>query len=144
MDPTDARMSRRSVAQIDAAERAGQPGLPDIGHDQFDPYVPPVSARRLDPRHVRLGDEQTSHDAAKASTPAKRVHRSRLRAEILRIHQAHPGGLTDDELVQLLEDEHPAGSAVKRRGDLVRDGELRDSERTRRTRFGSAATVFVV
>lgn len=88
---------------------------------------------------VRLGDPDTSAAAARAAVG----YRSRLRSDVLALHQAHPAGLTDDELVQLLPDDHP-GSVAKRRRDLVDTGELVDSGRRRPTRRDCMAAVWTL
>lgn len=94
-------------------------------------------------RPAAMADPETSWAAGREDTPGKREHRSRLRAQILRLHQAAADGLTDDELATQLLDED-RGTIAKRRGDLVRDGELVDTGRTRRTRRGCAAIVWAV
>jgi hypothetical protein len=65
-----------------------------------------------------------------------------------RLTDDDPHDITEAEevaafLTQLLPDVHP-GSVAKRRHDLVVDGDLGDSGRTRITRFGSAAIVWVI
>lgn len=93
------------------------------------------------PRPAAMLDPETSWSAGRTDTPAKQVTRSRLRAEVLALHQANPNGLTDDELARLLPDDDK-GSIVKRRGDLVHAGHLEDSGRTRQTRRSCAAIVW--
>lgn len=95
------------------------------------------------PRPAALLDPETSWSAGRTDTPSKRVTRSRLRTDVLALHQVHPDGLTDDELARLLPDDDK-GSIVKRRGDLVRAGHLKDSGRTRPTRRGCAAIVWIL
>jgi hypothetical protein len=91
------------------------------------------------PLAVRERDPDTSVAAAvKAATRAKR---SRLRADILKAHQANPAGLTDDQLDELLVDDD-RGTIARRRKDLVVDGILEDSGMRRRTRRNADAIVW--
>jgi hypothetical protein len=131
MDAEERRLSLRNVALIDAAELAGQPGLPGIGHEL------------AEPRPARMLDRQQSWDAGKASTPAKRVSRSLLRETVLAVHRAHPDGLTDSELSGLIPGAHP-GSVSKRRHDCMAAGLVRETDLTRATAYGAQATVWVV
>jgi hypothetical protein len=96
--------------------------------------APPVAARAFDP--------DTSVEAAKA-TPKAREHRSRLAGDIYRLHQLHPGGLTDDELDQMLVDDDRA-TIARRRRDLVDQGLVEATGDRRRTRRGATAVVWVV
>lgn len=92
---------------------------------------------------VRPSDPWTSHAAA-VDTPGKAGHRGRLKRDIFVLLQiAGEDGHTDDELATCLPDEHP-GSVSKRRGDLVRDGHVVNSGRTRTTRWGSEAIVWAL
>lgn len=86
---------------------------------------------------VRLGDPDTSAAAARTAPE----YRGRLKRDVLAVHQAHPAGLTDDELAGHLPDDH-AGSVAKRRRDLVDAGELVDSGHRRPTRRGVGAIVW--
>lgn len=93
-------------------------------------------------RMVRTEDPSTSHEAAHE---AKRSA-GRVRREALVSHQLHRDGQTDEEMVDDVNGrtEIPvvAGSLVKRRGELVAEGILRDSGRRRPTRTGCSAIVW--
>jgi hypothetical protein len=65
---------------------------------------------------------------------------SKLRNAILKDFQI-TRGWTDNELQQRHPD-HAPGSVSKRRHDLLVDGEIRDSGRTRFTRWGREAMVW--
>lgn len=95
------------------------------------------AARREFGPPVRERDPETAVKAAKRT----REHKSRLRSDILIEHQLHPSGLTDDELVRLLDGED-RGVVARRRLDLVREGLLEDSGHRRPTRTGSPAIVW--
>ncbi len=84
----------------------------------------------------RNGDPHTSVDAAQAQTPARIGAGKRVVLSALLAH----GPSTDDQLA-IITDRHP-GSMVKRRGDLVADGLVEDSELLRQTRTGCAAIVW--
>jgi hypothetical protein len=107
--------------------------LPDglDGSRQLDLFTAPPAVRPTDP--------PTSHAVAVGNTE----HRARIRPDVLRQHQLHPDGLTDDQTAELLPDDHPP-SLVKRRGELVRDGVLVDSGRRLPTRRSSMAIVWVL
>lgn len=92
-----------------------------------------------EPADVGMDDPATSHRADKS---ARKGSRSLLGRAILEELQRRADGATDDELRTVFE-EAPPGSVSKRRGDLCRDGLARDSGRTRRTRFGKDAIVWV-
>lgn len=94
-------------------------------------------------RPAALTDPATSWQAGRPDTHRKRVSRSRLRQAVHEAHRAHPEGLTDDQVAELLPGEDK-GSIAKRRGDLVADGLLIDSGATRPTRRGCAAIVWQV
>lgn len=88
---------------------------------------------------ARTGDPDTS---ARAGLDAVRSA-GRLHDLIEATHRAHLDGLTDDQLAQLLPDEH-GPSLSKRRGELVRMGVLADSGRRIPTRRGSLAVCWVL
>ena len=115
---------RRSAKAVAYAE------IPNL----FDPCIEPS-------RPARMDGSQTTWDAGKPSTQAKRRSRSLLRESILAVLVAHPGGLTDADLVELHPGAHP-GSVAKRRHDLVVAGLVRASDRTRATAYGAQAIVW--
>ena len=92
-------------------------------------------ALRLNPPSVR--DSRTSAQAADGI----RSGSARLRQQVLDLLRASPGGLTDEELQQRLE-MNPS-TQRPRRGELVALGLVVDSGRTRPTRSGRQATVWV-
>lgn len=87
---------------------------------------------------ARNTDPATSHRAAFANLPLKNTQR-RL---ILEIHLAHPKGLTDDELSQLIG--MRLNSLTTRRSELFQGGWLEDSGEERKTRTGVCAVVWRV
>lgn len=64
-----------------------------------------------------------------------------MRALILALHQAHPDGMTDGELAEMLPGRHP-GSVAVRRHELVLAGKLHDTGQTRTSAFGSQQIVW--
>lgn len=96
------------------------------------------AARPVPVRPARVTDSATSW-AAGQGTATMREYRSRLKRDVLRLLRARP--MTDDELHQVLADDHP-GSIAKRRGDLVREGLVVPAGERRPTRRGSLAVVW--
>lgn len=96
--------------------------------------------RACEPADVGLTDPPTSHKAARR---ARRGIRSPLAQAILAELRSRPEGSTDAELQQMFY-ESPAGSVSKRRCDLAREGLVVDSGRTRPTRWGREAIVWIV
>jgi len=88
------------------------------------------------PPNVRTTDPDTSRAAAEM-TPGLRVS-DRWRA--LAVHRAHPDGLTDFELAELMGRQQT--SAGKRRGELVALGYIADSGRRRPAPSGARAIVW--
>lgn len=88
------------------------------------------------PPNVRASDPDTSRAAATLSP----LRRSTDRYRALETLQAHPEGLTDYELADLMGRQQ--NSAGKRRGELVVLGYVRDSGRRRPAPSGSKAIVW--
>lgn len=82
---------------------------------------------------ARSSDPDTSHAAAAGD-------RTTDRARALAILRAHPEGLTDDALAELM-DRRPT-SAGKRRLELVHAGLVEQTDERRATRTGSPAIVW--
>lgn len=83
---------------------------------------------------ARNTDPATSHQAA------THVNRDNDQALVLRIHAAHPDGLTDFELADLCN--RAQTSLGKRRGELRDAGYIEDTGGTRPAPSGAAATVW--
>lgn len=66
-----------------------------------------------------------------------------MQTAVLDVHQAHPDGLTDEELRRHLPRLN-GGSVVKRRTELARAGLVYDTGTTRTTYSGRAAIVWRV
>ena len=81
---------------------------------------------------------RTSQEAADAVAPRTPTQRQRVLRALL---QAGSGGLTDEETAYRCSMHE--GSARARRVELVDTGCVRDSGKTRRTRTGRRATVWV-
>ncbi len=94
-------------------------------------YNPNKAARRHDPT--------TSHEAAQAA----KYTANRFASMVLAVHRAHPAGLIDDEVKQLLPDVHE-GTVTKRRGDLTTAGYIVKTSARRPTRSGRAADVYAI
>lgn len=92
-----------------------------------------------EPRHTYATAPSTSW---KAGERAARGPRSQLAQQVLAKLRMHPDGLTDDEIAELLLEAH-RGSVSKRRHDLCVAGLVEDSGRTRPTRWGRQAVVWV-
>lgn len=99
----------------------------------------PVHAA-CEPADVYATAPETSHKAARK---ARKGVRSPLARKIHAHLAAHPEGLTDDELCQLMPGE-PPGSISKRRLDLCRAGRVESLVvgLTRTTRWGGEAQVW--
>lgn len=87
-------------------------------------------------RRARLSDPDTSWSAQRPSD-----RKVSLRARVLGLHRANPGGLTDDELCAALPLEWPP-SVGRSRSHLAAAGLVADSGDRRRTRRGSPANVW--
>lgn len=93
-----------------------------------------------EPRDVGLTDPPTSLEAA---TKARKGSNSLLAQAILaELRSRGTEGATDDELADVFPEAHP-GSRVKRRTDLSRTGQVRDSGRRRPSRWGRDQIVWV-
>jgi len=90
------------------------------------------------PPNVRMSDPDTSRKAA-ARAPSLRAHDRR---QALAAHRAHPEGLTDFELGDLIGRQQT--SAGKRRGELRDLGLVRDSGARRASPSGSSAIVWMI
>jgi hypothetical protein len=121
--------------QMHRGDRRGTPPAPLEVAGQVDIYGRTVR----EPLAVGTFDPDTSEAAARRSRTVGK--RSRLRADILRLHQLHPAGLTDDALAETLVGDD-RGTIARRRLDLVREGLLEDSGDRRVTRRGSQAVVW--
>jgi hypothetical protein len=94
-----------------------------------------------EPADVGLTDVPTSRVAG---ARARRGSKSPLAKAILaELVKRGDDGATDDELTRVF-DEQPPGSVSKRRCDLVRAGIVRDTGRTRVTRWGRLGIVWTV
>jgi hypothetical protein len=91
--------------------------------------APETMARRTDP--------YTSHDAARMARQTART----VRAAVLEALRAHPDGLTDYELAELVGRQQ--NSAGKRRGELVQMGLVISTGHTRPAPSGARALVWV-
>jgi len=89
------------------------------------------------PQNYRNTDPDTSRAAA-ADKPVRLTDRERA----LALHRAHPDGLTDFELADLMDRQQT--SAGKRRGELAALGYIRDSGRRRPAPSGSKAIVWEI
>ena len=88
---------------------------------------------------TRGTDPLTSHLAAYRAE----VVQATIRVRVIRIHLAHPAGLTDDELrLEMGSDIKNDSSHRKRRNELEQEGYLEDSGTRRLTRTGSLAIVW--
>lgn len=94
----------------------------------LDPFAWQPAARKADP--------ETSHAAASEHQET----RARDRNTALTIHRAHPAGLTDFELADLMGRQQT--SAGKRRGELRDMGLIEDSGERRPSPSGSSAVVW--
>lgn len=90
------------------------------------------------PPTYRLDDPDTSQEAGKMVPEVRVTDRQRA----LLAHQAHPDGLTDFELAELMGRQQT--SAGKRRGELAAQGLIRDSGRRRPAPSGAKAIVWVL
>lgn len=106
------------------SERKGRPQIELFGPK---PDVPPYVRR-----------SKTSRDAAISVIPVVRGIQAQL-LDCIRKQGAH--GITDDEMEQLLGLKHQTVSAQRRQ--LVKQGYIHDSGKTRPTRSGRRATVWV-
>lgn len=88
----------------------------------------------------RPNNPETSKEAAKAVAPKRVKIRDRV-LEYARDMGAH--GITDAELVERWPDA-PESSYRKRRTELVQDGKLVDSGRTRLNKHGRRCVVWIV
>ena len=143
-DERERRASQRRVMQVKSGQRDFWSATDADELAALAPRVEPSGQPEIsDPFHrpARLGDPETSWLAGRVDTRHKAEIRSRLKATILRIHQAHPGGLIDDELAALLPDDEK-GVIARRRLDLCEAGELVATDQMRLTRRGSPATVY--
>lgn len=138
------------VSNVTARQRQRAGWSPEPAHQIRPPTprpAPPGQASFFGPHTRRIRrpaamlDPDTSWQAGRTDTPGKHVARSKLRARVLELHRANPAGLTDDELAVRLPDEDK-GSIAKRRGDLVAEGALVNTGKTRSTRRGCAAIVW--
>jgi hypothetical protein len=93
-------------------------------------WTPPPAARTSDP--------DTSHKAAERALSRG----SEDRKQALEAHRAHPEGLTDFELGDLVNRQQT--SAGKRRGELRDLGLVRDSGARRASPSGSSAIVWQI
>src|SRR4051812_33799160 len=86
----------------------------------------------------RASDPQTSHQAAEAH----QLTRTHDRMAVLLAHVAHPNGLTDFELAEIVGRQQT--SAGKRRGELRDLGMIEQTDERRASPSGSTATVWRV
>ena len=102
--------------------------------------VPPAREARTAPpgefAMVRTSDPSTSKEAAAGAS----VNAAKLRARCLEVLRAHPAGLTDFQLADLVGSQQT--SAGKRRGELVAQGLVRNSGERRPSPSGAAAIVW--
>ena len=92
-----------------------------------------------EPTAPYVSESDTSKAAAETIQPVT----GRLRTMVFdAIRESGDGGLTDDQIEVLLDLRHQTASA--RRRELVQQKWIKDSGRTRKTRSGSPATVWVV
>jgi hypothetical protein len=96
--------------------------------------------------HVRTTDPDTSHEAAWSVTDATVVQ-----ARVVAIYEAHPAGLTDEELVAAYARDWPGtrslesrASPRKRRSDLARAGVLIDTGERRTLTSGRRGIVWTL
>lgn len=99
---------------------------------------PPPTLFDALPPNVRTADPDTSRAAAERTPRLRATDRARA----LDVHRAHPDGLTDFELADLMGRQQT--SAGKRRGELVALGYVRDSGRRRPAPSGAKAIVWQV
>jgi len=131
-------MRQRNLKLIDKARllvaKTAQPSLwAEDGQTNLDEESIPDPSEKF-----RETDPDTSRKAAFANLPLKGTQRR----EILDIHLAHPGGLTDDEVHNLTPMVYD--SLTTRRSELAQGGFLADSGLTRKTRNGIEAVVWQV
>jgi hypothetical protein len=132
-DADPCRFCGGNPAEPDHARRCdGRQGRVEAQAD-YDPHV-----------HARTADPDTSHAAAWSVTEA-----SMVQARVYALHQSHPDGLTDEELVLLYARAHAPGRSLesrasprKRRSDLARTGVLVDSGERRVLTSGRRGVVW--